>query len=320
MKKVTIGCVYFTAIMFLLSAFAKCVDIRSFAVLISYFGIIREPIIVLSLAVLIVTMELTLGLTMIVSRALRPLCLRATLGVLAGFSSILVYGWLFKNLQDCGCFGSFVKMSPLVSLLKNAVLMGIAGAGLYGYSKNSVAMHPIFTYRGKQQLKAFVFAGSLFLFVGGLVYSFSKESVQAGDAGVKEKAGVAQTSDRKFATFQIQDQGKTVDLGQGTYLVAFLSDSCEHCQEIVSQLNALPQTSPDLPPVVALVLGEADTLKQFRQQFKPNFPLAILQPLLFLDFIDDAPPRFYLVQNGKSIAYWDKELPGKEVLLKTLRK
>jgi hypothetical protein len=309
-KKVTVGCVYFTAIMFLLSAFAKCVDIRSFAVLISYFGIIREPVIVLSLAVLIVTMELVLGLTMIVSRALRPLCLKATLVVLTGFSGILVYGWLFKNLQDCGCFGSFVKMSPLVSLLKNAVLMGIAGAGLYGYSKDAAAMHhALFNYRGKQQLKAVVFAASLFLFVGGLAYSFSKETVQAGEAGVKEKADVVQTSDRKFASFQIQDTTKTVDLGQGTYLVAFLSDSCEHCQAIVSQLNALPQTNPDFPPVVALVLGEADTLKQFRQQFKPNFPLGLLEPLKFFDFIGDAPPSFYIIRDGKEVKHWDKELP-----------
>ncbi|HBF33678.1 TPA: hypothetical protein DDW35_03870 [Candidatus Sumerlaeota bacterium] len=109
MKKVTVGCVYFTAIMFLLSAFAKCVDIHSFAILISYFGIIREPVIVLSLAVLIVTMELTLGLTMIVSRVLHPSCLKVTLVVLAGLSGILVYGCLFKNLEDYGCFGSFVN-------------------------------------------------------------------------------------------------------------------------------------------------------------------------------------------------------------------
>ncbi|HBF34821.1 TPA: hypothetical protein DDW35_09695 [Candidatus Sumerlaeota bacterium] len=316
MKKLTVGCVYFTAIMFLLSAFAKCVDIRSFAVLISYIGIIRIPPLVLTLAVLIVTMELTLGLTMILSRALRPLCLKVTLAVLAGFSGILVYAWLFRNLEDCGCFGSFIKMSPLVSLLKNAVLMGIAGVGLYGYSKDAAGMRPISAHRGQQRLKALVLVGSLSLFAGGLTYSASKNPDQSDCVVVKKKTGAAQNSDRKFAAFQIQDQGKNIDLGQGTYLVAFLTDSCPRTQTvIVSRLNALSENNPNFPPVVALVLSESGSLKPFREQFQPNFPLGLLEPLQFFDVIGNTlPPCFYLVRDGKVIAWWDRAFAEDDVI------
>ena len=45
----------------------------------------------------------------------------AVLALLGVFTGLILYGWMFKNLKDCGCFGP-IEISPGMSILKNAVL------------------------------------------------------------------------------------------------------------------------------------------------------------------------------------------------------
>lgn len=45
---------------------------------------------------------------------------------------------------------------------------------------------------------------------------------------------------------------------------------------------------PDLPPVVALMLGDDETLEAFRDSTKPEFPASLVDVLDFFQFIGES--------------------------------
>ena len=128
----------------------------------------------------------------------------------------------------------------------------------------------------------------------------------ASSAGAQEQPG--DSPGGPFAKYSVEWEAKTISLAKGTYIVAMISDSCEHCGEIVAALNQLAET-PGLPPVVGLVLGEDNTLRRFRDAYGPRFPTALIPVLEFFNLIGDHPPRFYVIEGGKTTKHWDAEVP-----------
>lgn len=314
-----IVCTILLGAIFLISSISKAVDVKSFALLISYFNITRNPTLVTIAAVSIVIFEFALGMTLILSSRLRPLFLKMSLAMLIFFTGIIVYGWVFKRLEDCGCLGSFIKISPLASILKNIVMVAMNIYAICGLTQNQEAPASDFNVNPRSKSFQTAFAAICpLLLIGSFAWSFwgnaqAQSSSETTDQPAPETTvqTAPAAADRPFAQFKVTDANNTHDLGQDTYLVAFLSDSCSHCQETVAKLNSVPKGIGQLP-VVGLILGEENTLRQFREQFKPQFPMAIVKPLTFFEFIGNAPPRFYLIQNGKSLRYWDDDLPKTE--------
>jgi hypothetical protein len=305
----------------MVSAFAKALDVKSFALLISYFGIVRNPAMVMGLAVLIIFAEFLLGIALIASKRFRIHSLRIALAMLVIFTGIIIYAWTFKGLEDCGCFGSFIKLSPIASLIKNIVLIGLTLAGMR-QAKQDASKSPAESdfQIGKGVFQKAFIAFCPILLIGSFSWNFVKPSANKPTPELATQTAPHPT-DQPFAQFKIKEKTDSLlDLGKGRYFVAFLSDSCSHCQETVSKLNKLPQEIDSIPPVVGLILGEEETLRQFRQQFSPKFPTAIIPPLTFFEFIGDAPPRFYLIKDGRPIRHWDEDLPKNNVLAEVIGK
>jgi len=129
------------------------------------------------------------------------------------------------------------------------------------------------------------------------------------EAAARRMGGSTAPGISKFGAYPVDWEGKRLDLAKGVCVVAMLSDSCEHCAEIVEGLNRLSQ-KPDFPPIAGLILGEEDTLRSFRQTYRPRFATRLIPVLEFFDLIGDAPPRFYVLRDGKSLKYWDENLPA----------
>lgn len=247
-----------------------------------------------------------MGMSLIVSKRFRMISLKASLGILVFFTGIIIYGWLFKGLKDCGCFGSFIKMSPFTSIIKNLILIAMTIVAMIGAKRNAIPEPVAMTYPSR--FKTAFIAFCPLLLIGSLGWNYIGKPAKPLSPEITVQAS-ASADDRPFSEFKVQDDSQNMlDLGKDRYLVAFLSDSCNHCQETVSELNEFPKKI-DGVPVIGLILGEEDTLRQFREQFLPKFPTALMEPLKFFEFIGDAPPRFYLVQDGKPIKHWDDQLP-----------
>lgn len=121
-----------------------------------------------------------------------------------------------------------------------------------------------------------------------------------------EAKGSTDAQEPPFQKFSIEIGGVEQNLGEGQFLVAMLSATCGHCRDSVPFLNDLALI-PELPTLVSLILGSEQELEEFRLVTQPEFPTKIVQPLEFFEFIENAPPRLALVQDGHPVRYWDWE-------------
>ena len=338
-------------VFFLLSALLKAASSLEFAVQISYYQIVRRPDVVRVLALVVIGFEATLGVAIIVlalvERWRRRLLVVAAL-VLVGFTLLILWGWAFHDLADCGCFGKYLRMTPGWSVAKNVVLLGIVGAGFRREKRwrreteprqdaTAVAARGLRRFIGlgvSISVGAAVVLCLVSLAAGGLSApgrpimermpmkdALSSRSAQAeptaagggaphaaGAFGQKEAVEAERHSSQAAPGPHIPVPPLVRSPGQDYYFVAMLSESCDKCAEIVEELNRLA-TNPDMPRVMAFVLGGEAELSAFRTRYRPGFPTAAMPPLEFLSNIGDAPPRFHLVRKDCSLKHWDSSVP-----------
>ena len=286
---------------FLLSAALKALDLEAFAVLVSWYGIVREPAVVRWVAWGVVVVETALGAGLLIGRRDCRAFLVASAGTLAVFMALVAYGWAFRDLSECGCFGRYIRILPFWSLVKSGVLMAlVVAAWRFGRERGRRRLGPSATLmRG--------YVGGILLLGGSIVLWAAWEAATAG-GGVLGEHGAGESGARRLSDYSVRWQGSRLTLSEGEYLVAMLSDSCEECEKIVSTLNRYA-SNPSFPQVVGLVLGTEESLARFREQYQPAFATRILPPLEFFQFIGDAPPRFYLMRDGRVLAKWDGGVP-----------
>lgn len=111
--------------------------------------------------------------------------------------------------------------------------------------------------------------------------------------------------------------GTTLDLGVGSYFVAALSATCEHCMSTVPVINAIA-LRPDVPTVVAIMHEpEAGSVDDFTAQTGAAFPMLSVGNdfIKFSAFIKTKPPRFTLVRDGRPLKSWEDYPPTAEELI-----
>lgn len=149
--------------------------------------------------------------------------------MLVVFSGYLVGLWFTEgNDVDCGCMGKVVPMTPLWSLVKNAVLIGIVFL-LIKKDRNQNTQH----LHLASIITCIIFTALPFiLYPNKLPLSIMYEG--------------------RDSSTTIQD-----DLRKGKHLVAFMSLTCPHCKAAAAQLESLKQENPDLP-VHLIFMDHAD--------------------------------------------------------------
>ncbi len=301
-------------LLFIVSAASKAVDMTAFAMQVSYYGVVTLPALVRLAAVFTVWLETVLGVALLVGWRLRGWTLRAVFALLVVFTGLILYAWAFKGLQECGCFGRYLQMSPGVSVIKNVVMMALVAAAWFGFRKrepSSVTEEMSLYKKYSAPVMAVLCVAVVF---GALAYGQRNQtSTPATPTGPYDKG-------RPYAQFRFELDGGLWDLGEDEYFVVLLSDTCEHCEEVMFELNDLPLRVPNTPPVVSLFLGEEETLEELVELVEPEYPTFLIDELVFVHllFLGDgkAPPRFVHVRDGKEVHSWNEELPEDDELMK----
>jgi len=143
--------------------------------------------------------------------------------------------------------------------------MALVAAAWVGYRERepSAAAEEVSLYR--KHVGPVVAVLCVAVVFGALAYG---QRNQAG--GPKPPTG-PYDKNRPYAQFRIESDGELWDLGSGEYFVVLLSDSCDHCEEIMFELDDLPSRVPNTPPVVSLFLGEEETLEELVELVVPEF-------------------------------------------------
>jgi hypothetical protein len=290
-------------------------DINRFAVQMSAYHVITDKAYLPWFALATLFAEMALGVALLLGLRLRGVTVLALELMLALFTALIIYAWVFYGLEDCGCF-PLLKMSPPVSIAKNVVLFALGLVAWRVLVRKSMAGEAGTDLCVESTGSACSWKGAAVRFV----IAFFAAAAAVGYAAPRvEHIAVTPPAHKgsggevgiDYAQFVFMTDMGSYDLGKGVYLVPILSMTCEDCMGKVSLLNDL-MSQPGMPPMVALCYEDKPgDLDNFRGQSQPMFPLHALgdQPLLYFNLRGKDPFRLTLVRDGRALIHWDEKVP-----------
>lgn len=290
------------AAVFLVGAILKAADIDLFIIQISHYGVLSDRSVIKMAALATIALETGLAASLLLKIRLHGLTYAGILVLLAAFTGLIIYGWAFYGLEDCGCFGP-IEISPAASIGKNGIIAALAVMAWAGLAWSG-------KLKSTWRRVAVAMPAAVLAALAVSAYSYAHIRIQTDTP----------PDARPFAEFVFQSDGGTIDLGKGEYLVAIYDADCPHCKGTVSAVNDLSQY-PGVPPVVAICHeGEPGKLDEFRTWTEPEFPLCSIGDdfVKFFSLINEFPPRFSLVRDGVPIKHWDEKPPAPEELIEAL--
>ena len=292
-------------ILFLLSAGMKAMNVDGFGVSISAYGLIKDPSLVRTAAYISLALETLIGTAFVAGWRGKNLSFTISILLTAVFSALITYAWKVNGLEDCGCFGDYIKMNPPQSLAKNAVIIGLALVACFGLrNAKDAEFRPKFKIQGLAILGAFIV-----LLITLFANASSTTTILSPTASDKDIAFVFGTGNHM------------TDLGTGDYLVAFLNTECDHCKDSVPGLNALAQDE-SLPTFIAFMMGNDETLDDFIIETKAEFPTELMDDLTFMQYIKVAPPIVYHSRDGMFTHdwQWEEDPPSPSIIAQDILK
>ena len=307
-------------IYFVVGALPKGLDIDKFAVQIAAYHVINTPNMLLLTALFTLFVEVGLGIAMIAGLRLKGLTILIMQAMLVFFAVLIIYAWRVYGLEDCGCF-PFIKMSPQMSLIKNAVLISsglfilwvtfrvpVTRANTEEANKRSRGVGAALLIPCLKILVAVVLASA------ATAYAYQDIDWQSFVIDDTEENNIS------YAQFELFLPEGYFNLGEGIYLVAVMSMSCDECMANVPDLNALWGMA-GVPPIVALCYEDfPGDMEIFRGNTQPVFPMHSLEnrAMLYYSLIGDDSFRLSLIQDGKLKDFWDGHVPEYQEIMEAI--
>ncbi len=271
--------------LFLFSAFTKIYDLESFEgfqyTIVEY---VHLPWILATLgARILIGMEAALGLLMAIQfYGRQKWILKLAIFLLIIFSIYLVYLWAaVGNNVDCGCFGDYLKMSPAVSLLKNAALL--AGIYLLIWFCNGIK------FKRQEWITWIAFIGLTI----APFFIYPLPNTQP-DWLNKDKYKINLSS--------LYTAGKTdapkEDLYKGKHVIAFFSLKCPHCRMAAKKMHIMKEKNPSLPFYMVVAGNDKYLASFFEETHAQNIPYTKLKSEEFTAIAGFSWPAIFLVNNG----------------------
>ncbi len=263
----------------------KIVDVQTFM---NTLPLYHVPAWMVPLGALVPTVEVGLGLALVLGVAVRPV-LMLTAAMLVAFSVMLIGGIMGGDLDSCGCFGVYFEMSPQLALLRNLfMLLGCYGA--WSYNENHSSSWPAWQS----------FAGmALFLVLG----TYTGASLGTDDE--------VQAVDMMGSFFADEGLIDNTDVIEGDQFVFLFAVNCEHCWNAVANVKEL--TTIAGIEMIGLTPSPQYEIDRFIMEFGITFPIYRYDQQLFYDNFPTWPALYYL--HDGVIGGYTAEVPS----IKTLR-
>jgi hypothetical protein len=263
---------------FILSAYSKIISPGLIEIILIDHGIVGSRDAAAILVRVLIGFEFALGFLFFQPFYLKRLVIPISFLFLTGFTVYLGYtGFILKDVQNCGCFGEMIKMSPVESIIKNIVLIGLLIL-LFVWSDN----------------KKNYFTAPLILVL----------SVVAVFIIIPVKS----QKDFKFAEYTNFVGPGRVDLSRGDKLIAIINTECDHCQLLAMDLTGMRKKMKWFPEVYTLLFSEGNiSVDSFKVMTNYDFPFKVIGVKEFFNLIGQSPPRIYWLRDGVVKEIWDKD-------------
>lgn len=198
---------------------------------------------------LLIAIEFAIAILLLLPFYVKKVVIPGTILLLGGFSIHLAIQAAGGDSSNCGCFGSLIEMTPLESLIKNLISIGLLVLLITKFMKNWEDKPNIFPVLGVGALLAIV------MFV-----ALPMKDTEGSKKGPKQIDGEHYESG--YANY-------FEDIDQGAKMLCFFSPTCEHCQETGRKIKELIEENPDLNLEVRIIFmdeagdGSATDIKNY---------------------------------------------------------
>ncbi len=286
-------------LVFILSGLTKLFPIEPFEIIFVDLGI-SNWLLAPFIARFIIAFEITLGLCIVFDLWLKNIVYKIALGSLGVFMAYLIYLLITKgNVADCGCFGSYLPMTPVESLIKNVVLVL-----MLLMIKRRHHQHGVVNW----------------LIIPFLAIGFSSTFL-LNRVGLQNVQAIEINEEVNYSVFPpLYQTGEQVDFSKGKKVVAFLSFGCPHCESAAHKLHYL-QTKYEIDNLyVVLASKKEENIKVFLDRTKIDFPIVWFDSDVFFNYSGGNLPAFIYLEDGVLKKKWTGEFFKVEELEEVLSK
>jgi hypothetical protein len=209
----------------------------------------------------VIGLEFVLGFMLIFNFHLKT-TLKISFFLLIIFSIYLVLQIIKEGDKgNCGCFGTFLKMTPSESIIKNIFMVGLIGVVYF--------LDKAFDYKKWKWLVLIPIAAGF-----SIPFALNPPAAfiinMADPETVNYKFQNELLGDKKFNT-------GAIDLMKGKHIVCFFSLTCPHCKRAGYKMHIIKQRLQDKASIVMIINGDKVDEPAFYEESKAqNIPNMIL--------------------------------------------
>ncbi len=280
---------------FIFSGYTKLYPIEPFEFTFVDLGFINWKIAPFA-ARLMIGAEFLIGVLLVLNVNLKKVTYKLAGGILIFFSTYLILLIVIVgNKGNCGCFGTYIQMTPLQALVKNCIMLVV----VLFLNKN----HTGWELPTKYNLVLIaIFAASLAMpfVLNPIELDYSEAYLNKPETNYK----LPLDSLYKSATLHTPPKS----LSTGKHIIAFMSMTCPHCRIAGKKMRIMYERNSTIPFYFVLN-GEHNNLKVFFDDtHSENIPYCILNGRNFVYLAGTSMPQIYLINNSmveNEMTYFD---------------
>lgn len=271
-------------LVFLFSAYVKLYPVELFELTLIDIGV-ANWFLAPFFARLLIALEFLVGFLLIFNLYLKKFTLKFTIGVLVFFTFYLI--WLIiveGNKGNCNCFGTYLPLTPLESIIKNIVML-ILTLVLYRF-------HTGFKWKFLAVVLPVIVLGSL-----TLPFVLNPVDINAAERTFKsEEVNYNLGLDILYNNPKVVEP--KVDLRKGKHIVAFMSLTCPHCRIGAYKMHIIKKNNPEIS-VFFVLNGDKEMIAPFFEETKAgDIPYTILLGPDFVKISGVRLPAIFWVNDG----------------------
>jgi hypothetical protein len=241
---------------------------------------------------LIISFEIFLGISLIVNWNFRRTIFPLSILILLFFTSFLLLRIVVSgNDNNCGCFGTWLPMSNVQSILKNILLIALLFTS-YKVSKQNLSF---------KRNKLFV-SISLIIITSGIFAFRIPEDFYLSEP----KAKLEKNTINPEIFPPIISGNDSIKPNQSKQFLAFFSLTCQHCIHTARKLTIIQKNNPDWQ-ILAYLNGNKADLETFKEKSKFNLNYTLFNKRDFVLITLGGVPKVYLSNKLEIKEYWTGE-------------
>ena len=285
---------------FIIAAILKLISIDEFEIYIYSFNVLSF-LATTFVSRLLIAGEFILGLFLILKINYK-FTWRATLIMLMLFTLFLIYVAIFRNDDNCHCFGELVELSPIESIVKNVVMMA-----LLLFVRQRVNESP------RQRVRCSLLIVTCTLI---LVFIVSPPDVIYNKIYSSEKEISSRALQKSFDDIvKINFENDSISFDstpvfkpdEGSQMIAIVSSGCKYCKLGVKKLAMmLDNKEADISDVDIFIWGSPNGIINFRREtLTEDYDYWHIMPNEAIDITYGRFPIFILMEGDEIVEVGD---------------